>query len=62
MEFGLSSDGSKSARDRLMRFGVLIVALALTHVKVIYNLHRSWRKMPERGNISCQMRWDRPAN
>lgn len=27
MEFGLSSDGSKSARDRLMRFGGAIIAL-----------------------------------
>jgi DNA-binding beta-propeller fold protein YncE len=34
MKFGLSSDGSKSARDRLMRFGAIIVALTQLSVKV----------------------------
>jgi hypothetical protein len=35
VEFGLSSGGSKSARDRLELFGAIIVALAMIHVKLI---------------------------
>ena len=37
VEFGLSSGGSKSARDHLTLFGAIIVALAMIHVKVIFN-------------------------
>jgi hypothetical protein len=55
MEFGLSSGGSKSARDRLMCFGGLMVALAVIHVKMIYNPHHSWRKTAEHGSISYRM-------
>jgi hypothetical protein len=35
MEFGLSSDGTKSARDHLMLFGGFMVALAVICVKMI---------------------------
>ncbi len=55
-EFGLSSGGSKSARDRLMRFGEFMVALSMVHVKMIYNPHRGRRKTAERRNISYRMR------
>jgi len=55
MEFGLSSDGSKSARDHLMLFGAIIVALAMIHVKLIP--HRLAAPQPAQAVLSALFSW-----